>query len=477
MDMKRGIAVFLSAAVLFGITSAPVYASHRPVVIHRVPEGKPEVRIFSPSGELRTQFTPQEVVSHRNLTLAVGDVLGDDRDEIIIGQGTGAPPLVYVYTSEGELLRNFFVYPEAFRGGVRVTVADLNGDGKDEIITAPGLGGGPHVRVFDGAGDVVFTPGFFATDKSMRDGLFVGTIDTDGNNERDIVVSLGQGNPSIRIFDRFGNFLRAFAPSGVDAPSGNVATGFDADRSGKERFVVVPRGKAGGAVHLYNGSEDAVGQSFVPYSELTSPLNIAPFDLDGDKNDDLIVSAGFLGSSRVRGFNASGTARSSLDFFAFDKDFIGGVVVGVGDVTGDRVPEIVAMQENLPESKEGAGKLIEVDLSEQTLYAFERGFLKAAYLISSGKAPLGTPEGRFKIDRKKPLTRMAWVYGVDHPKNYDLPNVPWMMAFLGPYTIHGTYWHSNFGHPMSHGCVNMRTSEVKLLYEWAPMGTPVWVHQ
>ena len=64
--------------------------------------------------------------------------------------------------------------------------------------------------------------------------------------------------------------------------------------------------------------------------------------------------------------------------------------------------------------------------------------------------------------------------GVDY---YDLPNVPYSMFFYQGYAIHGTYWHTNFGHPMSHGCVNLPTAEAKWFYEWAPVGTPVVSHR
>ena len=60
---------------------------------------------------------------------------------------------------------------------------------------------------------------------------------------------------------------------------------------------------------------------------------------------------------------------------------------------------------------------------------------------------------------------------------YNLPNVPWTMYFHGGYAIHGTYWHNNFGRPMSHGCVNMKTPEAKILFQWAPKGTLVVVHK
>ena len=58
---------------------------------------------------------------------------------------------------------------------------------------------------------------------------------------------------------------------------------------------------------------------------------------------------------------------------------------------------------------------------------------------------------------------------------YDLPNVPYVMYFYQGYGLHGTYWHNNFGHPMSHGCVNMPTSEAEWAFNWSTFGTPVIV--
>ena len=66
---------------------------------------------------------------------------------------------------------------------------------------------------------------------------------------------------------------------------------------------------------------------------------------------------------------------------------------------------------------------------------------------------------------------------------YYLPGVPWVQFFGNAqipwsrgYSFHGTYWHNNFGHPMSHGCINMKTPDAKWLYDWAPMGTPVNIY-
>jgi lipoprotein-anchoring transpeptidase ErfK/SrfK len=84
-------------------------------------------------------------------------------------------------------------------------------------------------------------------------------------------------------------------------------------------------------------------------------------------------------------------------------------------------------------------------------------------LISSGKWH-PTVVGNFNVWIKLPVTRMAGGEGADA---YDLPNVQWVMYFYKDFGLHAAYWHDNFGHPMSHGCVNMRLIDAKKLYDWA----------
>jgi LysM repeat protein len=114
-------------------------------------------------------------------------------------------------------------------------------------------------------------------------------------------------------------------------------------------------------------------------------------------------------------------------------------------------------------------KWIEVDLSEQTLTAWQGDVVVMHTAISSGRANTPTVTGRFTIGNKYRAQRMTG-------PGYDLPNVPYVMYFHSAYAIHGAYWHNNFGVPMSHGCVNMRSDESGMLYEWAPSGTEVYVH-
>ncbi len=119
-------------------------------------------------------------------------------------------------------------------------------------------------------------------------------------------------------------------------------------------------------------------------------------------------------------------------------------------------------------------KWIDIDLSSQTLRAYSGNAVIFYTRISSGVSRHPTVQGTFRVYSKLRATRMrGGTRGVDY---YDLPNVPNVMYFYGGYAIHGAYWHNNFGHPMSHGCVNLPLGVAASLYNWTPMGTTVRVH-
>ncbi len=120
-------------------------------------------------------------------------------------------------------------------------------------------------------------------------------------------------------------------------------------------------------------------------------------------------------------------------------------------------------------------KWIEVNLGQQRVYAWEGNNRVMNFLVSTGKwAP--TPVGDYKVWIKLANTTMkggSKALGT----YYYLPNVPCVMYFYKGYGLHGTYWHNNFGTPMSHGCVNLKTDDACQLYNWASVGTKVSIHK
>lgn len=141
----------------------------------------------------------------------------------------------------------------------------------------------------------------------------------------------------------------------------------------------------------------------------------------------------------------------------------------IGMFQGHKVtaPRIDIASEITKPSVLGAGvpsaeKHIYVDLESQTLYAFQGNTKIMQTFIASGRWGK-TPVGNFHIWEKLRSTRMAGGTGDDA---YDLPNVPYVMYFYNDFGLHGAYWHDNFGHTMSHGCVNMRQVDAGVLYNW-----------
>jgi len=112
---------------------------------------------------------------------------------------------------------------------------------------------------------------------------------------------------------------------------------------------------------------------------------------------------------------------------------------------------------------------IEVNLTQQRVYAWNGDVLANSFIVSTGTWATPTVTGTFNIWNKTPIQTMSG-------PGYSLPNVPWVMYFYKDYGFHGTYWHNNFGTPMSHGCVNLTIPDSEWLYNWASYGTTVKVH-
>jgi len=112
---------------------------------------------------------------------------------------------------------------------------------------------------------------------------------------------------------------------------------------------------------------------------------------------------------------------------------------------------------------------IDVDLTAQSLTAYEGDTPVHSTLVSTGLPGTPTPVGQFRIWIKLRYDDMA---GAD----YYIEDVPFVMYFHQGYGLHGVTWHGNFGHPMSHGCVNLPTAEAEWLFNWADVGTLVNVH-
>ena len=122
-----------------------------------------------------------------------------------------------------------------------------------------------------------------------------------------------------------------------------------------------------------------------------------------------------------------------------------------------------------------AQKAIVVSISQQMLWAYKGDKVVLSSYVSTGRAGFDTPLGSYAVLTKLPSQTME---GVIRGEYYNVPDVPSVLYFTnGGHALHGTYWHNNFGMPMSHGCVNLPLDVAAWLYNWAPVGTPVLIVQ
>lgn len=149
--------------------------------------GGPHVRVFNKDGVLiNPGFFAYASNFRGGVDVAVGDLNGDGTKEIITGAGYGGGPHIRVFNKHGVLINpGFFAYDPSFRGGVNVAAGDVDGDGIFDIVSGAGKGGGPHVRVFDKDGNLYSQ--FFAFEATGNTGVEVASADIDGDGKYEII--------------------------------------------------------------------------------------------------------------------------------------------------------------------------------------------------------------------------------------------------------------------------------------------------
>ncbi|MFA5134620.1 MAG: VCBS repeat domain-containing M23 family metallopeptidase [Patescibacteria group bacterium] len=174
------------------------------------PGGGPHVRIFDREGNLKGQFFAYAVYMKSGVRVAAADMNGDGADEIITGAGPGGGPHVRIFKQDGTRIGQFFAYDEHFRGGIDVAAFPATAQSRAMIVTAAGPGGGPHVRIFTMRGDL--QDQFFAFDASFRGGVRISAanIETSSMTPEIVAVPASGGGPQVRMFFYRGTAVRSY---------------------------------------------------------------------------------------------------------------------------------------------------------------------------------------------------------------------------------------------------------------------------
>jgi hypothetical protein len=250
-----------------------------------------------------------------------------------IGTGTGTGGVAaQTILGAGVPLLDLVPYTPAFTGGVRVALGDVNGDGVPDLVTGAGPGGGPHVRVFDGTTGAGIRS-FFAYTPAFTGGVLVAGGDVNGDGFADIITGAGPGGgPHVRVFNgATGAEIRGFFAYNPAFTGGVFVAGGDVNADGAAD-VITGAGPGGGPhVKAFSGATGAEIRSFFAYDPaFTGGVRVGGADLNSDGAADIITGAGPGGGPHVKAFDGV-TGALLQSFFADDAAFTGGIFVAGAD--------------------------------------------------------------------------------------------------------------------------------------------------
>jgi hypothetical protein len=426
------------------------------------------------SGQTTGTFQPFDVKYRGDGSLVAGDLGTDGVSEIIIGAGHGQEPKIKIYRQEGSLITEFLAYESTLDSGVNVTLCDLTDDGVNEIITAPKYRGTSLIKIFSADGSVVHS-GFYAYNESFRGGvsLACGDLDSDGANE--IVTGAGvSGGPHIKTFNAAGTQLNeTFAGSATENMGVNVAVG-DLDADGRDEIIATRAGIGDPTITYF----DLKNNKLVFVGSLPGPANyqnglqLLSADVDSDGRDEIGVTTNGQTTPTIVFYQLTGVIAKEIK--PKPSNSVAGITAA-GLLADDQLKLITLITAPLTENQ--PNQFVKVDVSDQTLYAYENTALVKAHLVSTGTTYFPTPYDTTTVSRKLLWHDYSWNYGANDPRNYSLPNVQYNVQFRPHMYLHSAYWHNNFGHRMSHGCVNESLADAGWIYNWINVNATVTVQE
>ncbi len=309
----------------FKLASGVKFTRKNPIVIGPVKEMKAEVQIFDVSGEQITSFLAYHPRFQGGINLAAGDINGDGQIDIVTAPRFGGGPHIRIFNQRGELLSQFMAFPESFRGGTTVALADINNDQSDEIIVGVGKGGVPTVKIFNMNGEMQYQ--FLPYDNSYLGGINVATGDVNKDGVPEIIVSPQMGSLPIRVFDKYGRLRSEFKAYPFSFNGGiNIAVG-DIDNDGQSDIITAPGIGGGPQVRIFNWQGRLLNQFFTYDKNFRGGVNLTVGDVDGDGRNEIVTAPASAGGPHIRVFNYQGQVISN--FFIQPQTFRGGLTLSV----------------------------------------------------------------------------------------------------------------------------------------------------
>jgi hypothetical protein len=267
-------------------------------------DGSMELVDSTTSVIIKSNFTPFPGY-HGGVQVQSGDFDGLNKGIVIAAGEGGAPHVIMMDSNSGLVTHSFFAYSTAFRGGLFIAVGDINNDGADDFVTGPNAGGGPHIKVFDGrTASVLFE--FMAYNPSFTGGVSVALADVNQDGRLDIITGTGKGGgPHVCVFDALnGQLLKSFMAFDSNFFGGVYVASGDIDRDGVPEIVTGMGSGGVPLVNIFNSKSLSQVNQFYAYDRLFSGgvrVGLSDQNLDGIL--DIFTGAGPGGGPHVRVFH------------------------------------------------------------------------------------------------------------------------------------------------------------------------------
>jgi hypothetical protein len=315
---------------------------------------------------------------------------------LITANDAGGPPLVTVRNPvTNEIKLQFNAYASTFGGGVRVATGFFNGDTVPDIVTAPGPGGGPHIRIFDGSSGGVLSE-FFAYGLNFTGGVYVAIGDVNHDGRADIITGADAGGgPHIRVFSGIdGSVITEFFAYGPSFTGGVRVASSDIDRDGFADIITAAGPGGGPHVQAFSGRTGGILKSFFAYGGgFKGGVYVASADVNGDGTADIITGPGVGGGPHLRVFSGAPSGSLISEGYAFPPvsnqqgQFSNSIVwssglrVAATDINGDgKADVIVAPGRGQPPLVRIVDGNTMADLLGTTLVANNPGFLGGIFV-------------------------------------------------------------------------------------------------
>ena len=286
--------------------------------------GQSVVNVYDADGNQIQQFVPFGTHYSCGIVVATADVTGDGVEDIIVGTAFGGGPNVKIFDGATfTQLVEFFAYDPGFRGGITLAAGDLDGDGIAEIATGSGPGGGPQVNVYSYAnGGVTTLSSFFAYDPNLRGGASVAI----GSGLLVTGAGFG-GGPQVRIFQGLAltEIASFFAFDSTTRVGVNVAISESGLNSPLSIIASTPAGRGAPLVETFTANGTPIASSLAFEAGFDGGVTTTSVRLPNGSVR-TVFGSGFGGAPRVRIIDSTGAMIA--DFYAFDENSRGGVFVG-----------------------------------------------------------------------------------------------------------------------------------------------------